>query len=423
MVSVQMSMIDLYRAASAYLFLYPVIMSYIWIGGSLVFFISRELFFPQRGAPLSIPGSPATAILVACYNEEARIEETLRNLEEQSYSNLEIIAINDGSSDATGDILKRLAAELPRVRAIDLDRNRGKATALRTAHAATAAEYVIVVDADILLEPDVAERMVYRLSRNPRLGAVTGNPRIRNRGALLTRIQCGEFSSVVGMIKRAQSAYGWIFTVSGCIAGFRHAALQEVNYWSTDMATEDVDISWRLQLAGWLVEYEPAALCWVLMPETLGGLWKQRLRWSQGGAEVLLRYFTKVLHPRAWMMWPLYIDFFLSLTWVLLLTMSLCVGMVGMFVELPAGMRIDGPSALRGTHIMLLTFLLQSAIALMVDRRYEKGLGKQIFWMIWYPLGYWVITASTSLIGFFRALMRTKGKGATWVSPDRGVMR
>ncbi len=52
------------------------------------------------------------------------------------------------------------------------------------------------------------------------------------------------------------------------------------------MITEDIDISWKLQLKHWSVFFEPRGLCWILMPETLRGLWKQRLRWAQGGAEV-----------------------------------------------------------------------------------------------------------------------------------------
>ena len=79
-----------------------------------------------------------------------------------------------------------------------------------------------------------------------------------------------------------------VFTVSGLVAAFRRTALQDVGYWSLDMVTEDIDISWSLQLRRWDVRYEPNALCYILMPETLDGLWSQRLRWAQGGIEVLM---------------------------------------------------------------------------------------------------------------------------------------
>jgi biofilm PGA synthesis N-glycosyltransferase PgaC len=133
----------------------------------------------------------------------------------------------------------------------------------------------------------------------PQVAAVTGNPRVRNRSTLLGRIQVGEFSSIVGLIKRAQRSVGLIFTVAGVITAFRRSALHEVGYWSPEKLTEDVDISWKLQMADWEVRFEPRALCWILMPETLRGLWKQRLRWSMGGTQVLLDYWPQLLSPQA----------------------------------------------------------------------------------------------------------------------------
>ncbi len=103
------------------------------------------------------------------------------------------------------------------------------------------------------------------------LGALTGNPRIRNRTSLLARLQVGEFSAIVGLIKRAQTIFGCVFTVSGVVCAFRKRALHDGGWWSPATLTDDVDMTWRIQMAGWTVAYEPKALCWILMPETLGG--------------------------------------------------------------------------------------------------------------------------------------------------------
>ena len=127
--------------------------------------------------------------------------------------------------------------------------------------------------------------------RTRRSRAVTGNPRVRNRSTLLGRIQVGEFSSIVGMIKRAQQSFGRLFTVSGVITAFRRSAVHRSATGAPDMLTEDIDITWKLQRAGWKVRFEPNALVWILMPETLRGLWKQRLRWATGGAQVLRKNF------------------------------------------------------------------------------------------------------------------------------------
>src|SRR3546814_19934347 len=110
-----------------------------------------------------------------------------------------------------------------------------------------------------------------------RVGAVTGNPRIRNRSSLLGQVQVGEFASIIGLIQRTQRDYGRFFTVSGVVAAFRRRALDHVGYWSLDMITEDIDISWKRKSDHWPIFYAPGALCGILMHETLRGLCGHRL--------------------------------------------------------------------------------------------------------------------------------------------------
>lgn len=183
-------------------------------------------------------------------------------------------------------VLNQLAEEYALLRVIHLAENQGKAVALKAGAAAARGDLLVCIDGDALLDRDTAAYLVAPLIQYPHVGAVTGNPRIRTRSTLIGRIQVGEFSSIIGLIKRTQRIYGRVFTVSGVIAAFRRQALADVGYWSPDMITEDIDISWKLQLRHWAIFFEPRALCWILMPETLKGLWKQRLRWAQGGAEV-----------------------------------------------------------------------------------------------------------------------------------------
>src|SRR3546814_16027217 len=83
-----------------------------------------------------------------------------------------------------------------------------------------------------------------------------------------------------------------MFTVSGVCSAFRRKALDEVDYWDLDMLTEDIDLTWKLQRAHWSVSYEPPALCWILMPETLRGLWTPRLPWAQSAPAAFLKNMT-----------------------------------------------------------------------------------------------------------------------------------
>lgn len=410
------------HTAAGLLFYYPLVMAYVWMIGAIIFYLRWEI---GRGDPVrSLPRLshyPPVSILIPCYNEGQNVRETIAYALAQDYPDFEVIAINDGSRDDTLSILVELAEQNPKLRVINLATNQGKAMGLRAACLLARGEYVIGIDGDSLLAPQAAVWMVRHFLHNPRVGAVTGNPRVRNRSTLIGRIQVGEFSAIVGMIKRAQRTYGRIFTVSGVIAAFRKSALHDVGYWSPDMITEDIDISWKLQLAGWTIRFEPNALCWVLMPETLKGLWKQRVRWAQGGAEVMLRYAGEIMRWPARRMWPLFIEYLTSVAWSGLMILAAAVMLLRLL-----GIDDGAVSLLpRWTSVLLgITCLLQFFTSIAIDSRYERGnggMGQFYYWIVWYPLVYWMIGVGTALVGLYKAVTKKSGQRAVWATGDRGV--
>ncbi|MGE8262549.1 MAG: poly-beta-1,6-N-acetyl-D-glucosamine synthase, partial [Stenotrophomonas sp.] len=313
-------------------FFYPMVMAFFWMSGGLYYFFRRERKARDRDDPPPMAEYPFASILIPCHNEAENLEDTLGSALKQNYPDFEVIAINDGSSDDTGARLDALAALHPRLRVVHLDRNLGKANALRMGALAARSEFLVCIDGDAMLEEYATHWMVWHLTSGPRVGAVTGNPRIRNRSTLLGRLQVAEFSSIIGMIKRAQRVYGRIFTISGVIAAFRRTALHRIGYWSDDMVTEDIDISWRLQMDHWDIRYEPNALCFILMPETLKGLWRQRLRWAQGGVEVLLRHGGSLFHWRKRRMWGVLLEYILSVLWAYTMLAIIVLWALGKFM-------------------------------------------------------------------------------------------
>jgi biofilm PGA synthesis N-glycosyltransferase PgaC len=407
---------------SRFVFYYPLFMAYVWMIGGIIYFLRWELKLRDFSiGPPALPDYPPVSILIPCYNEGENVRETIEHLLHQNYPDYEIIAINDGSKDNTLDILRELAAKYEKMRVVNLATNQGKAVGLRTAALMANSEYLICIDGDALLDPNACAWMVRHFIDHPRVGAVTGNPRIRNRSTLLGKIQVGEFSAIVGMIKRAQRAYGRIFTISGVIAAFRKSALHDVGYWSPDMITEDIDISWKLQLAGWTIPFETNALCWVLMPETLNGLWKQRSRWAQGGVEVMLRYFTSLFNRRAIRLWPLYLECCISLLWSF--TVVLLILLAPFQFLLSEHTETLGDLSPHWTSMLLcVTCLFQFAVSLGIDARYEQRTGeKYYYWMIWYPIVYWLINIGTAVNGFIAAVRKKRGQRAVWVTMDRGL--
>jgi biofilm PGA synthesis N-glycosyltransferase PgaC len=402
-------------------FFYPLAMSLIWMSGGLIYFLRWERKEPSRLKPPALSSYPLVSLIVPCHNECEQVRETIAHLAEQTWPDFEIIAVNDGSTDDTGEQLDQLMQEYPRLRVLHLASNQGKAMGLRAATLAAKGEYLVGVDGDAVLDRYATHWMMFHLLSSARVGAVTGNPRIRNRSTLLGKLQVGEFSSIIGLIKRAQRVYGRIFTVSGVIAAFRKVALHDIGYWNTDMVTEDIDVSWRLQMRHWEIRYEPNALCWILMPETLRGLWKQRLRWAQGGSEVLLRYLPKLLHWRQRRMWLVAAEYLISLVWSYDIAVILLLWLLGHFIDLPASVRVPTLLPEWNGVVLGIICMLQFLVSLLIDRRYEKRVGRNYFWMIWYPIAYWMLTTVTSIVAFPKAVLKRKGTRAVWTSPDRGI--
>jgi biofilm PGA synthesis N-glycosyltransferase PgaC len=404
-----------------YSFYYPLTMSLFWIAGGIIYFLQWERRAANPTNPPILSQWPKMTLVVPCHNEGAQARETLEYAAKQDYPDFEIIAIDDGSSDDTGAILDQLTNVYPHLRVLHFPQNQGKAMGLRMAALAANSDFLICIDGDALLDRFAARWLMWHLATGPRVGAVTGNPRIRNRSTLLGRLQVGEFSSIIGLIKRAQRVYGRIFTVSGVIAGFRISALDKIGYWNTDMVTEDIDVSWRLQMDHWDIRYEPNALCWILMPETLRGLWKQRLRWAQGGVEVAGRYMGGMWHWRRRRMWLVLIEFLLSVLWSYVMLAVLLLSLAGLLIDLPPALRMPGP--LPGWYGVILSALciVQFAVSLVIDRRYEEQIGRQFFWIIWYPLMFWMIGMLTTVVALPKVLARRTRTRAVWESPDRGI--
>jgi biofilm PGA synthesis N-glycosyltransferase PgaC len=364
---------------------------------------------------------PLVTIVVPCHNEGRDIEDTVEYLLATTYPNFDILLVNDGSGDETRQILDGLATQHPEVRVIHCAHNQGKAIALTTAALMTPAQYLCCIDADALLDPQALSWLMVHFL-NPRVGAVTGNPRVRNRSTLLGRLQVGEFSSIVGLIKRAQRTYGRIFTVSGVVACFRKAALHDVDYWSPGMLTEDIDVSWNLQIRHWDVRFEPKAHCWILVPETLRGLWQQRLRWSMGGIQVLMKNWRIEHLWKARRMWPVLMEYVMSVTWAYAMLVMATLWLAGLIIELPPEYRV--PSLLSGWNGVMVgtTCLIQIGVSLALDARYDQDSFKSFYWMIWYPLAYWMINMATTIVAVPRALLRNTKRRARWKSPDRGIL-
>jgi poly-beta-1,6 N-acetyl-D-glucosamine synthase len=221
---------------------------------------------------------PAVSVIVPAYNEEVGITAAVRSLVANDYPALEVIVVDDGSSDGTAAAVE--AIDDPRVKLIRRP-NGGKPAALNTGIAAARHDVIVMVDGDTIFEPDTIRHLVAPMA-DPRVGAVAGNTKVGNRRGLLGRWQHIEYVIGCNLDRRMYEVLGCMPTVPGAIGAFRRRALVEVGGVSDDTLAEDTDLTMALNRAGWRVVFEDRARAWTEAPATLRQLWRQRYRWSYG---------------------------------------------------------------------------------------------------------------------------------------------
>ncbi|HDM32604.1 MAG TPA: poly-beta-1,6 N-acetyl-D-glucosamine synthase [Deltaproteobacteria bacterium] len=410
---------SVFEYINGFVYLYPLLMSIVWMLGGLIFSCRLER---REQTPPVIDQYPRFSILVPCHNEEAQIRDTVAQLLDLDYPDYEIVLIDDGSSDNTANVISEIVRKESIVRAVYMRENQGKAAALNVGCLVSRAEFVLTMDADAFLDRNALRWVAWHFVKFPRVGAVTGNPRVLNRTSLLGKIQVGEYSTIIGLIKRTQRILGKVLTVSGVVAAFRKNALVSAGFWDTDMVTEDIDVTWKLEKDFWDIRYEPRCICWVLVPETLRGLWRQRIRWAQGGVEVLRRHYNIWSQWRQRRLWPVYVEYVASIFWAYMFWgLVLIWGINAVFgIDLPFKVLPPIPPRWTGS-ILALVCVLQFAVSVIIDRTYDKKMFKYLFWVIWYPFMYWMISSLTVLVATPKALLKKKGVRAVWKSPDRGL--
>ncbi|MGW0654040.1 glycosyltransferase [Streptomyces umbrinus] len=261
---------------------------------ALVFFARahvRRLERSRPGAPWLREVTEPVSVLVPAYNEEAGIESTIRSLLASDYPQLQIIVIDDGSTDRTAELAEGVGD--PRVLVVRQP-NAGKAAALNTGLAHTSHDIVIMVDADTVFEPDAIHHLVQPLA-HPAVGAVSGNTKVGNRQGLLAKWQHLEYCFGFNLDRRMFEVLECMTTVPGAIGAFRRDAILGVGGVSDDTLAEDTDLTMALWRAGWRVLYEESAIAWTEVPTSLRQLWRQRYRWCFGTIQSMWKHRGAVL--------------------------------------------------------------------------------------------------------------------------------
>ncbi|MGF7437134.1 glycosyltransferase [Lentilactobacillus senioris] len=406
---------------------YPVIGAFAWFVGALCF---KFLFKYNINEWLKIPQNiePLITIMIPAHNEEVVIEGTINYLMTKlNYSNYEVIVMDDGSTDQTPVILKRLRDVYPNLRTIRIEKNKGKAHAFNIGIGFAKGKLILSNDADTVPEPDAlikyVNTLLYPNSNN--VAAITANMDVRNRTKIIAKSQTVEFSSIVGIIKRTQQAVlGSIYAYSGANTLYVKKALIDVGLFRQNRATEDISIAWDHQVHGWQALFAPEIMFFMEVPENLSMLYHQRKRWAKGGTEVWLTNFKLILaHPfQSVGRTIMFIDQTLSITWAIffwLSTILFLIQIIGYCLTQNWGQitqMLTDSAGLVCCETMVGFFQLLAS--LIIDDHRSKI--KYFKFAPFYMLFYWIVNTLTIVTTFVSAVKTILGRGSgVWVSPKR----
>ncbi|MGW1933335.1 bifunctional polysaccharide deacetylase/glycosyltransferase family 2 protein [Streptomyces sp. NPDC001919] len=233
------------------------------------------------GAPVTEP----VTVLVPAYNERECIANTLNSLAASDYA-IEVLVIDDGSTDGTADIVEEM--DLPFVRLIR-QANGGKSSALNTGIAAASYDIIVMMDGDTVFEPSTVRELVQPFG-DPTIGAVAGNAKVGNRDSLIGAWQHIEYVLGHNLDRRMYDMLNVIPTIPGAVGAFRREALRRVGGMSDDTLAEDTDITMAVLCDGWRIVYAERARAWTEAPASLQQLWSQRYRWSYGSMQAMWKH-------------------------------------------------------------------------------------------------------------------------------------
>ncbi len=240
--------------------------------------------------------APPVSVIIAAYNEEKVVANTVDSLLNSDYPELEIVIVDDGSTDATFSVLQSRYVGEPRVR-IFKQVNGGKSSALNRAIAEARHNLLIALDADTIFDRHAIAKLVRHFA-NPQVGAVSGNAKVGNKQKWLTRFQAIEYVCGFNLDRRALDLLNAITVVPGAVGAWRRELILQVGGFGHDTLAEDTDVTLAIRRLGFEIRYEEGAIAYTEAPETVTALAKQRFRWAFGTLQAAWKHRDALFQPR-----------------------------------------------------------------------------------------------------------------------------
>ncbi|MBU1659614.1 glycosyltransferase family 2 protein [bacterium] len=283
----------------------------------LIFFSMIKTIQRSADENFHVSKKDIVSIIVPCFNEEQVILASLKSIMDQTYPNIEIIVIDDGSTDRTYALAQSLIFDDGhRSLKVLSKKNGGKSRALNYAIQRSRGNLICSVDADSKLDKYAIELLVQHF-KDPKVAAIAGSVNVINTDSFITKLQALEYIQGLNMVKNGQAFLKLVNIIPGPLGMFRKNAMKEVGYYAHDTFAEDCDITLALIARGYKVDFEPDAISYTEAPENLLDLIKQRYRWTRGILQAIRknRKYLWTLKKRASLSLVMWYMLFESVFW------------------------------------------------------------------------------------------------------------
>jgi len=343
---------------------------------------------------------PKISLLVAAYNEEENIAETIRGIKNQDYpGKVEIIVVDDGSTDNTIGLLR--SYNLSSLKIVQANHG-GKARALNKGLKHVTQDIVVCIDADTFLHPQALRRIIARFLTDPAdTAAVAGCVLVKNsRSTFMTRLQEWDYFTGIASAKRQQSLYQGTLVAQGAFSAFRTKLVRAHHGWPSVIG-EDIVLTWSLISSGWRIGFEPTAIGFTTAPLTFKGFYRQRKRWARGMIEGLKQHGHLVWKSSRLSAFFVGIDFiipFIDLFYAFVFLPGVVLALFGHYY-------IAGPQTLLVLPMAFLIVLIMFKKQKAVFNHLGLKVRQNTFGLIVYMLIYQALMSPICVIGYGQELL------------------
>ncbi|WP_321931339.1 glycosyltransferase [Paraburkholderia guartelaensis] len=390
---------------------FSTVCAYLIVFGIAIFpggmnaFLMASLLMDRRPRFHAATGTlPGLTVLIAAYNEEASIAQTIESIATQEYAGpLQVIVVNDGSSDGTAEILSHL--DLPWLEVVHMPQNLGKARALNEGLKAARHDYTVTVDGDSYLYRNALDNLIRRYLSDPvHTRAVAGAVLVRNsRTNLVTRIQEWDYFHGIAAVKRLQSLYQGTLVAQGAFSVYDTSVLREVGGWPSAVG-EDIVLTWAILKAGYRVGYAENACLFTNAPTTWRQFIRQRQRWSRGLMEAFKAHWQLLFKPRMttlFIWWNLLFPY-MDLVYTLAFVPGLLLALFGIYW-------IAGPMTLLVLPMAMLVNWIMFRIQAGMFAAQGLKVRRNVPGFILYSLFYGLVLQPACVVGYVQEFV-TRGK-------------